>query len=80
MHLHHNVLQRLVDITAFVPSPLVDAQRRASCKKREGKEGKASDDKDAESCISSFVIYFIDITWCFNENGVSLWCGEHVNS
>jgi hypothetical protein len=45
--------------------------RELHAKKPEGKEEKASDDKDAESCISSFVIHFIDISWCFKEDGVS---------
>jgi len=80
MYFQHNVLQRPVAIAALVPSPLVDMQRRASCKKPPGKSENPSDDKAAESCISSFVIHFIDITWCFNENGVSLRGGKHLSA
>jgi len=80
MHLHQDVPQRPVDKAALVRRRLVDVKRRASFRKPKGKEEKALDDKDAESCIPSFVMHFIDISWCFNENGVSFWCGEHVKA
>jgi len=80
MHLHQNVLQRPFAIAALVPRRLVDAQRTASRRKPEGKGENASDDEGTESSISSFVMHFIDISWCFNENGVSLWGGKHLSA
>jgi hypothetical protein len=61
MHLHQNALSCLVAIAALVRWRLVDVQRRASCRKPKAKEEKASDDRDAESCIPPFFMDFIEI-------------------